>query len=91
MTLNPISMNLPPYPMEALAKIRTDLHTKGVNVYDFGTGDPKIPTWPPIREAMASSIPEISQYPSVAGSRKLARKYMVLLPSSFFISGRICP
>ena len=71
MTLNSVTMNLPTYPMEALAKIRQGLQEKGTRVFDFGTGDPRIPTWKPIRDAMTQAVPEISQYPSINGGPEL--------------------
>ena len=57
--------------MEALAKIRQNLQEDGTKVFDFGTGDPRIPTWSAIRDAMSQSIPEVSQYPSINGSKEL--------------------
>lgn len=71
MAVNHVTSALAPYPMEELARIRKELVQKGMPVFDFGTGDPKIPTWPPIREAICKAITEISQYPSVKGSDAL--------------------
>lgn len=72
MTLvNEITAGLKPYPMEELSKIRSALVKAGKPVFDFGTGDPKIPTWAPIRDAIVGAIPTISQYPSVKGSDAL--------------------
>lgn len=65
--VNKITSELEEYPMEELARIRRELQKKGQPVFDFGTGDPKIPTWGPIRDAAIAAIPEISQYPSVKG------------------------
>ena len=67
--VNKVTAELEQYPMEELARIRKELVKKGKTVYDFGTGDPKIPTWEPIRQAMTA--PEISQYPSVKGTDEL--------------------
>ena len=61
--LNKLTLELEEYPMEELARIKKELIKKGRPVFDFGTGDPKIPTWEPIREACVNAIPEISQYP----------------------------
>jgi succinyldiaminopimelate transaminase len=69
--VNKVTFELEEYPMEELARIRKDLLKKGKPVFDSGTGDPKIPTWQPIRDAVANAIPEISQYPSVKGTEEL--------------------
>jgi len=69
--VNKVTAELEEYPMEELARIRKELVKKGVPVYDFGTGDPKIPTWAPIRAMLQDSVPEISQYPSVKGFEEL--------------------
>jgi succinyldiaminopimelate transaminase len=69
--VNQVTSGLRPYPMEELTKIKQGLQKAGKPVFDFGTGDPKIPTWAPIREAIVAAIPSISQYPSVKGSDNL--------------------
>ena len=71
MAVNHITSSLAPYPMEELARIRKELVQLGMPVFDFGTGDPKIPTWAAIPEAIRNAIPAISQYPSVKGSDEL--------------------
>ncbi len=73
MSLNDVTMNLPNYPMEELAKIRQKLVESQIKVYDFGTGDPKIPTWEPIRQAMLDAQTSISQYPSSSGCPELVK------------------
>ncbi|MES2743863.1 MAG: pyridoxal phosphate-dependent aminotransferase [Bdellovibrionota bacterium] len=73
MSLNHVTMNLPNYPMEELAKIRQKLIDNNMKVYDFGTGDPKIPTWEPIRKMMVDSTTSISQYPSSSGCPELIK------------------
>ncbi|MCX6117233.1 MAG: aminotransferase class I/II-fold pyridoxal phosphate-dependent enzyme [Proteobacteria bacterium] len=69
--VNDVTAQLKPYPMEELSRIRGALVKAGKPVFDFGTGDPKIPTWSPIRDAIIKAIPQISQYPSVKGSDAL--------------------
>jgi succinyldiaminopimelate transaminase len=69
--------------MEELTRIRMDLIKRGKPVYDFGTGDPKIPTWAPIREAIIAAIPTISQYPSVRGSEALKKSHLGYLDRRF--------
>lgn len=73
MSLNEVTLNLPNYPMEELAKIRQRLVENKQKVYDFGTGDPKIPTWEPIRAALLEASTPISQYPSSTGCPELVK------------------
>lgn len=69
--VNQVTSGMRPYPMEELGRIKNKLIKEGRPVYDFGTGDPLIPTWAPIREAILSAVPVISQYPSVKGVESL--------------------
>lgn len=62
---------LAPYPMVELARRKRALIEAGTTVYDFGTGDPREPTDPAIRRALAEAVPEVSQYPTVQGSDEL--------------------
>jgi succinyldiaminopimelate transaminase len=84
--VNDIVSNLAPYPMEELARIRAGLVKEGKKVFDFGTGDPRIPTWAPIREALLNAIPAISQYPSVKGSPGLRQAQLGYLHRRFGIT-----
>jgi len=61
------------YPMDRLVKAKQELREKGVKIYDFGTGDPKEPTAPFIREALKRAVPEVSQYPTVKGRPELRK------------------
>ena len=83
MVVNSVAAGLAPYPMEELARIRADLVKRGKAVYDFGTGDPRIPTWKPICEAIVKAIPEISQYPSVKGIEVLKQAQLGYLQRRF--------
>ncbi|WP_457621865.1 succinyldiaminopimelate transaminase [Persephonella sp.] len=69
--MNRTIRSLKPYPMEELNRIKAELKDKGIKIYDFGTGDPKEPTDPKIRQALIDAVPEVSQYPSVAGRKEL--------------------
>ncbi len=69
--MNKILKSLKPYPMEELNKLKKELKQKGIKIYDFGTGDPKEPTDEKIRKALINAVPEVSQYPSVAGKKEL--------------------
>jgi len=51
----------------------------GRPLYDFGIGDPREPTPEFIRKAIRDAIPEVSQYPSIAGLpalRKVVSAYL---------------
>ncbi len=69
--VNELTATLPSYPMEELKLLSKGLRQQGKLVFDFGTGDPTLPTWEPIRQAVSRNIPEVSQYPSVLGSDEL--------------------
>lgn len=66
---------LKPYPMVELARRKAALLESGVEVLDFGTGDPLEPTAPLIREAFAGSVPVTSQYPTGAGEVELRQAF----------------
>lgn len=65
--MNPTLLGLQPYPMVELQKRKAELKKKGIPLYDFGTGDPVEPTPEFIRHAFRESVPDISQYPTIAG------------------------
>ncbi len=67
--MNKVIESLKPYPMEELNRIKNQLIQKNIPIYDFGTGDPKEPTPEFIRKALIEAVPEVSQYPSVAGRK----------------------
>ncbi len=67
------------YPMEQLASWQQQLLSRGVRVFDFGTGDPREPTPAILRRAMQDGTAEVSQYPPTAGTpalRKAVAAYM---------------
>ncbi len=73
--MNERILALKPYPMVELARRKKALQDQGVEVFDFGTGDPKEPTAPLIREALQAAIPRVSQYPSVLGEAGLRETF----------------
>jgi len=54
---------------------RREVRERGVELFDFGTGDPREPTDPGIRKALINGIPEVSRYPSVPGKRELREAF----------------
>lgn len=81
--VNQVTADLVPYPMEELAVMRSALEKEGRKVYDFGTGDPTIPTSEFIIEACKNSIETISQYPSVMGPEYLKQAHLFYLKRRF--------
>jgi succinyldiaminopimelate transaminase len=59
------------YPFVRLEQARRRLAAEGVQVIDFGKGDPNEPTDPMIREALVAAVPERSPYPLAEGLPEL--------------------
>ncbi len=60
---------LPPYLFAELDAMKAEKLKEGVDVIDFGVGDPDLPTPPPIVEAMKKAVEKVEnqKYPSYAG------------------------
>lgn len=65
--MNPRIKSLETYPMVRLDQLKEQVLARGQRVFDFGTGDPREPTAPFIQEALKAAVPDVSQYPKVAG------------------------
>ena len=59
------------YPFVRLDERRRRLEAEGVDVIDFGRGDPREPTDPLIRQALVDSLTPESSYPAAAGLPEL--------------------
>jgi len=59
------------YPFVELEQAKRRLAAEGVELIDFGKGDPREPTDPMIRRALAESLTEISTYPLAEGLPEL--------------------
>jgi acetylornithine aminotransferase len=68
---NPVLDAIPGNLMVELEERRAALRRAGKRLYDFGLGDPREPTPPFLREALRAAVPEVSQYPSPAGTPAL--------------------
>ena len=71
MRLNPVFLQLGDYPIARIQMRARDRRDAGLPVIDFSIGDPREPTPPFITEALRSSVPEVSQYPTAAGLLEL--------------------
>jgi succinyldiaminopimelate transaminase len=65
--LSPVLETLPTYPFVRLDEARKRIVDSGLELIDFGMGDPREPTPAFIREALLASVDEISQYPRAVG------------------------
>ena len=59
------------YPFVRLEEARRRLVASGVEVIDFGKGDPNEPTDPMIRQALVDAVPERAPYPLAQGLPEL--------------------
>ena len=71
MRTNPVLDELGAYPIAEIQDTARRMRDAGERLIDFSLGDPREPTPEFIREAAADAIPEVSQYPTVAGLSSL--------------------
>jgi acetylornithine aminotransferase len=71
MQLSPALAATGTYPFVKLEQEKRRLASAGVDLIDFGKGDPREPTDPMIRRALADSLTEISTYPLAEGLPEL--------------------
>ena len=69
--INPTLAEMATYPFVRLEEARRRLVAGGVEVIDFGKGDPNEPTDPMIRQALVDAVPERSPYPLAQGLPEL--------------------
>jgi acetylornithine aminotransferase len=70
-SINPTLTGMATYPFVRLEEKRRELLDAGIEVIDFGKGDPNEPTDPMIRQALVDAVPERSPYPLAAGLPEL--------------------
>jgi succinyldiaminopimelate transaminase len=63
------------YPLLRLDERRREVEERGIELYDFGTGDPREPTDPRIRQALVEGVPQVSQYPTTPGKKELREAF----------------
>ncbi len=71
MPLSPFLAELQQYPFVRLDEWRAEARAGGLDVIDFGVGDPREPTPAFIRQALADGITEVSSYPRAVGLPEL--------------------
>jgi acetylornithine aminotransferase len=71
MALSPVLASLAQYPFARLDDWKAEAATRGVELIDFGIGDPREVTPAFIREALVASIDPVSSYPRATGLPEL--------------------
>ncbi|MFL5953238.1 MAG: pyridoxal phosphate-dependent aminotransferase [Gaiellaceae bacterium] len=71
MQLSPVLAELAQYPFTRLDEWKADATRRGIDLIDFGMGDPREVTPAFIREALAASIEPVSSYPRAPGLPEL--------------------
>jgi N-succinyldiaminopimelate aminotransferase len=71
MNLSPVLRETGTYPFVKLEEAKRRLRAEGVELIDFGKGDPREPTDPRIRDALVNSLTEVSTYPLAEGLPEL--------------------
>jgi acetylornithine aminotransferase len=67
MAFSPLLAELSQYPFTRLDDWRAEARSRGIEVIDFGVGDPREPTPELVRDALVAGVPEISSYPRAVG------------------------
>jgi len=65
--LSPVLAALEQYPFTQLDAWRAEARERGLDVIDFGVGDPREPTPSFIRDALVAGVGEVSSYPRAVG------------------------
>jgi acetylornithine aminotransferase len=84
--INPTLADMAVYPFTRLEEERRRLLAAGVEVIDFGKGDPNEPTDPMIREALVAALPERAPYPLAQGLPELRESAAGWLERRFGVS-----
>jgi succinyldiaminopimelate transaminase len=71
MTISPILRNQATYPFVRLNQAAAERRSRGLEVFDFGMGDPREPTDPRILEALTAGVRERMGYPAAVGLPEL--------------------
>src|ERR1700681_3405658 len=84
--INPVLTEMAVYPFTRLEEERRRLLAAGVDVIDFGKGDPNEPTDPMIRRALVDALPERAPYPLAQGLPELREAAAGWLERRFGVS-----
>jgi succinyldiaminopimelate transaminase len=85
MQLSPVLSELAQYPFARLDDWKADAAARGIDLIDFGMGDPRERTPAFIREALLASVDEVSSYPRATGLPELRTAIAAWLERRFDI------
>jgi succinyldiaminopimelate transaminase len=85
-SIAPTLAGMASYPFVRLEEARRRLVAQGVDVIDFGKGDPNEPTDPMIRQALVDALPERSPYPLAQGLPELRAAVAAWCASRFGVT-----
>ncbi len=71
MRVSPVLEEQTTYPFVTLDRAKRETAARGIEIIDFGQGDPREPTDPRIREALAAGVAETMAYPKAEGLPEL--------------------
>ncbi len=71
MALSPVLAEQTTYPFVRLEQAKREAAARGVEIIDFGQGDPREPTDPIIRQALTEGVAETMGYPKAEGLPEL--------------------
>ena len=84
--LSPVLADLAQYPFTRLDDWKAEARAGGVQLIDFGMGDPRELTPPFIREALLASVDEVSSYPRATGLPELRQAVAGWIDRRFGVS-----
>ena len=71
MQLSPVLVDLAQYPFTRLDEWKAEARARGIELIDFGMGDPREVTPPFIRDALVAGVTDVSSYPRATGLPEL--------------------
>src|SRR3954449_9589832 len=86
MQLSPVLAELAQYPFARLDDWKANAAARGIELIDFGMGDPREVTPAFIREAMLASVDAVSSYPRATGLPELRTSIAGWLERPFGVS-----
>ena len=86
MALSPVLAEQSTYPFVRLERAKQEAAARGIEIIDFGQGDPREPTDPLIREALAAGVAETMGYPRAEGLPELRRAIAAWIGRRFDVS-----